>query len=210
MKEQSRLLTCRDVAQLLNVSVESIRKWAAVNQLASYTTPGGHRRFILETVREFARTHGMFLPETDRATGKEPTEPSSIKVLAVDDDPDFLRILSDQLPQHGIRVITAANGYEAGVLTSLEMPDLILLDFRMPYLDGFQVCRYLKGLPCFRHVPIFALTGLTSPRERERITSCGVDTYFAKPVNFTELIPAIRAAVARESFPAAQETGRCR
>ena len=137
-------------------------------------------------------------------------EPSTGRILVVDDTRANLDVLCELLEGEGYSVSLAPNGEIALRIASRTVPDLILLDFLMPYPDGFQVCRYPKGLPCFRHTPIFALTGLTSPRDRERIAASGVDAYFAKPVNYAELVPAIRAAVARSSSPAAPKAEPCR
>ncbi len=114
------------------------------------------------------------------------------KILAAEDVPDEARVLFDFLGAQGYTVIQAADGEEAVIKARVERPDLLLLDVRMPGLDGFQVCERLKSDPATADIPIFMLTGAGAIDDRVRGLGLGADDYLTKPYDFEEL--AARAA----------------
>ena len=115
------------------------------------------------------------------------------KILAAEDTPDEARVLTEFLDAQGYTVIHASNGEEALIKARVEQPDLLLLDVRMPILDGFQVCQRLKSDPATRDIPIFMLTGVGEVDDRVRGLSLGAEDYLIKPYNFEELAARIDA-----------------
>lgn len=115
------------------------------------------------------------------------------KILTAEDTPEEARVLTDFLGAQGYAVIHAANGEEALIKARVEQPDLLLLDVRMPILDGFQVCQRLKSDPATRDIPIFMLTGVGDVDDRVRGLSLGAEDYLTKPYNFEELAARIDA-----------------
>jgi DNA-binding response OmpR family regulator len=89
--------------------------------------------------------------------------------------------------QNAYEVLTAADGLEAGRLVATFRPDLVLLDLRMPGLDGFQVCRTIKADPETSNTVVIALTGFYSPETETRILECGAIRCFEKPVEMSTL-----------------------
>jgi class 3 adenylate cyclase len=118
---------------------------------------------------------------------------SEAKILAVEDTPDEARVLTDFLGAQGYTVISAADGEEAVIKARVEQPDLLLLDVRMPVMDGFQVCQRLKADPITADIPIFMLTGVGGVDDRVRGLSLGAEDYLTKPYNFEELAARIDA-----------------
>ena len=84
--------------------------------------------------------------------------PSDVKILLVDDDPDILEILTYNLTKEGYQVVTAENGVKAVKKAKKEKPDLIILDVMMPEMDGIQACEQIRSIPELDHVLITFLT----------------------------------------------------
>jgi CheY-like chemotaxis protein len=110
-------------------------------------------------------------------------------VLAADDNPTTLMVLTSYLEALECQIVTAANGVEALAQAQAAQPDLILLDIHMPDLDGLSVVRRLRADGSA--VPVIALTALAMPEDRERCLAAGADDYMSKPVNLDELTGAI-------------------
>lgn len=123
-------------------------------------------------------------------------ETSSLKLLAIDDNRDNLTalkaVVSDILPT--AKVLTALNGSEGIDVAIAEDPDVILLDIVMPEMDGFEVCRRLKGDEGLWDIPVVFLTALKTDRKsRIMALEVGAEGFLAKPLDETELMAQIRA-----------------
>jgi len=121
------------------------------------------------------------------------------KVLVVDDE-DAVRSLCAACIQHGLgddyEVFEAADGEEAMAAVEADRPDLILLDILMPEMDGFEVCRRLKGSPETRDIPIVFLTALGEEKDVERGLALGGDGYIVKPFNAVTLAAQVSEILA--------------
>jgi len=107
---------------------------------------------------------------------------AALKILIVDDTPANIQILNEVL-QTDFDVYFALNGNEALQKVALLQPDLILLDIMMPVMDGFEVCRNLKGADQSRNIPIIFITALGQPEEESRGLKLGAADYITKPFN---------------------------
>lgn len=115
------------------------------------------------------------------------------KILVVDDEILIIkRIEALLIPRH-YRVIYASHGEAALNLVLQEQPDLILLDVRMPVMDGFEVCRALKANPVMRLIPVILMTALGEVEDRVKGLESGADDFLTKPVNREELLAHIRS-----------------
>ncbi len=103
------------------------------------------------------------------------------KILVCDDEPYILMALSDAVEMEGYDCVTAVNGKEAVEKAKEELPDLILLDVMMPYKDGFEVCRELKGIDLTKNIPIIMLTAKSQQLDIQRGKDVGADDYITKP-----------------------------
>jgi len=109
------------------------------------------------------------------------------EILIVDDHEDFLLFLGRVLTMLGWRVISSNNAQD--VLDKLRYirPSLILMDMRMPGMDGFELTRMLKNDPAYREILILAVTGLDTPENRKLCLEAGCDDFIAKPFRVPEL-----------------------
>jgi CheY-like chemotaxis protein len=126
-----------------------------------------------------------------------------ITVLVVDDGAINRRIIASLLDSAGIRTLTAAGGAEALELAARQRPDLVLVDLRMPDVDGFEVARRLGGDPSTAGVPVVAVTASPMPRARERALEAGCRDFLAKPLLAHELYASIGRILGVEFAPAA-------
>lgn len=121
-------------------------------------------------------------------------------VLIVDDTPDNLEVARTALQFHGAQVHTATNGIEG--LRKLEEiePTVILLDIRMPKMDGWTVFRTARGNPATAHIPIIAVTAYAMDNNRDDLLRAGFDGYIAKPFDVSDFVEEIARAVNRRAF----------
>ena len=126
------------------------------------------------------------------------------RILIVDDDQAFLRLVEQVLTQQGYEVIKAPNGQDALRLLFARKPDLVLLDVVMPKMDGWQTCSRIREVS---DVPIILLTGSRCDEEDVvRGLEHGADDYLTKPVGNRELAARVRAVLRRAEAPATTET----
>jgi signal transduction histidine kinase len=114
-------------------------------------------------------------------------------ILIVDDTLAGRRVLEQLLSSEGYRIAVASNGVEALERAAELMPDLILLDVRMPRMDGFEVCRRLRAHAQLSEVPIMFVTGLGDRDSRLRGIEAGADDFVTKPLDRVELQVRVRA-----------------
>src|SRR5712691_1067849 len=121
--------------------------------------------------------------------------PSMPRILIVDDEPEMIRGLVDNLQFEGYQTITAGDGERGLALALSEAPDLIVLDLMMPGLSGWDVCRTLrqKGLD----IPVIMLTARGEETDQVRGLEMGADDYVTKPFSLRELLARIRAVLRR-------------
>ena len=117
-----------------------------------------------------------------------------MKILEVDDEPLYLRLLKVNLEPEGYEVITASDGEAALELVASKQPDLVILDVMMPKLDGITTCERIRQ---FSNVPIIILTARGEEQDRVRGLDVGADDYVVKPFSVTELVARVRAVLRR-------------
>ena len=108
-------------------------------------------------------------------------------VLLAEDKPDDQYVTRMLLEQCGCRVVEAKDGEEAVALALLKRPNLILLDLRMPVVDGYEAARRIRRHPDMRQVPMIAYTAYYSYSLTEGATEAGFDEYIVKPVKFEDM-----------------------
>lgn len=121
---------------------------------------------------------------------------SEITILVVEDEDKYRRLLIANLEFEGYEVKGAANGTEALHSVYEEQLDLILLDLRLPEIDGFELCRRFRKVTT---VPILALTALNTEADLIHILDLGADDYMTKPFSLQELLARIRALLRRSA-----------
>lgn len=116
-----------------------------------------------------------------------------LHILAVDDDTTNLLVIEKMLTPHGCEVELATSGQEAIDRVWKRLPDVILLDVMMPGMDGFEVCRKLKGSETTRLVPIIIVTALQEREDKIKGIQAGCDDFISKPIDRLELIARVHA-----------------
>jgi DNA-binding response OmpR family regulator len=125
-----------------------------------------------------------------------------IRILVVDDEPRYVWAIRKNLEARGYEVLAANDGYTALELAAQADPTLILLDVRMPGLDGFEVCRRIRG---FSTAPVIFLTAMAEETDKVQGLDIGADDYVTKPFSVEELLARVRAALRRAELSAARE-----
>ena len=116
----------------------------------------------------------------------------AIKILIVDDDPDIRDVLKLTLSEEDYEILEACDGEEALKLVHTNQPDLILLDYQIPKVDGREVCRRIKKDLLLRHLPIIMVTGKGDINDKLGGIDAGADDYVVKPFEPKELMARIR------------------
>ena len=117
------------------------------------------------------------------------------RVLVVDDLQSNLKLLQTRLSIEYFEVLTATNGPDAIAICEKGGCDIVLLDVKMPGMDGFEVCRRLRTAPETAHLPIVLLTALDRPADRVRGLESGADDFLTKPVDEIALVARVRSLV---------------
>ncbi len=185
---EQKAFTTFEAAKICHVTHHSIKNWIKQGLIKASRTPGGHYRILEEDLDRFREKYDMFPREKG---------PSKKRVMVVDDDPDALSLMEKILTDEGFELIKVSNATEVGLKAAQMAPDLILLDFLMPEINGFEVCKALRENEMTRSIPIMAVTCLTKERDIERIFSCGADEYLPKPFKVDQMLDKVRELIGR-------------
>ena len=113
------------------------------------------------------------------------------RILIADDEPDVLGVVQFRLSKKGYEVIVAADGQEALEKAIRMKPDLVLLDFRMPFLDGLQVCQRLKEDERLKSIPVIILSASSESISSEKLSAAHADGGIKKPFEPEELLQTV-------------------
>jgi CheY-like chemotaxis protein len=114
------------------------------------------------------------------------------RIVYVEDNDDNIYVITNRLGRAGFTVLVARDGEQGVALVRAELPDLVLMDLRLPVLDGWEAAQRLKADPGTRHIPILALSAHAMTGDRARALAAGCDDYDTKPIDF----PRLRAKIA--------------
>jgi len=125
---------------------------------------------------------------------------NTTKILVVDDEEDIIHLLATILGDvGGYAVLRARDGHEALRLAEANKPDAILLDVKLPGVDGYDVCRAVKANPALAGTRVLILSGLPQDLENHRALAAGADAYMMKPFSPAALIEAVARVLALRS-----------
>ncbi len=124
-----------------------------------------------------------------------PGEGQTTTVLVIDDQAFFATLLRNVLEQQGFKVLTAANGPDGIAAAKQFKPTAILLDVEMPGMDGFTVCKTLKGDPEVQHIPVMILTATDDAKLNQKAFAAGADITAIKAVSGERLVNTLRLAL---------------
>ena len=179
------LLSTGEVAKRAGVTRTAVLHWITSGKLrAAFTTAGGHYRVSEADLERFLAEH----------RSRHPSASPDKSILVVDDDPAVLDVLA-RLLRHAFpawRIETASDGVDAGMKLLRLAPDLLILDLMLPGIDGFEVCRLVRGDPKLQDTSILCITGYTHPGIRERALEAGADDCVFKPLEQETLRRRVR------------------
>jgi len=122
------------------------------------------------------------------------------KILVVDDKEDSRVLVKKVLRHRGYQVIGAGTGEDAVKMAQTELPDLILMDIRLPGgIDGLEATQRIKTLSHLAHIPILAMTASVRPEDMQRALSEGCNGFVRKPIDIDELPKQVAEYIARGS-----------
>ncbi len=130
---------------------------------------------------------------------------TKVKILLVDDERNIAEAVKYNLDKEGFRTLVAFDGAKGLELARRELPDLILLDWMLPEVDGLEVCRLLKAGEKTRHLPIIMLTVKSGETDKVLGLEMGADDYITKPFSPRELVARIKAVLRRTKESADEE-----
>jgi two-component system phosphate regulon response regulator PhoB len=119
------------------------------------------------------------------------------RILVVEDEASLQELLAYNLERAGFAVEQAYDADEARTLIAEQTPDLVLLDWMLPYMSGLELCRQLRRQPATANLPIIMLTARVEERDRLHGLDTGADDYITKPFSVDELIARVRAVLRR-------------
>jgi len=128
------------------------------------------------------------------------------RILIIDDEWAIQQALRARLLASGFEVLMASDGPEGIEAATIHQPDAILLDLRMPDMDGFEVLRRLRALPECAAIPVVVLTANVQDTVKQQVLSAGAAGFLTKPYESTAVIEAIRVATGSGSVSPALES----
>ena len=183
------VFTTGEVARICKVSQQTVIRCFDSGRLKGFRVPGSRfRRIPREALVSFMKENDI--PSNQLESGKR-------RVLIVDDDDAIIEMFEELLGKDGrFEIKTASTGYEAGILTEQFRPDIILLDWKLPDINGSAVCRAIRSNAAYEHIKIIVISGVADPDEVDDLRSAGMDEFIRKPFDIDMVISRITDLVA--------------
>ncbi len=178
------VFTTGEVAEVCRLSQQTIIRCFDSGQLEGFRVPGSKfRRIPRDKLKKFMRDHEIPL---------DSLESDKIKVLVVDDDPDIVELFIDALSRDGrFETRSASTGFDAGVEANKFRPDIVVLDYLLPDINGNVVCRTIRQSDDLQHIRILIISGVVNKSEVDALLEAGADDFIKKPFNIETVIGRI-------------------
>jgi len=177
-------LTATQVAKLCFSSREGVINWIQSGKLKAYRTPigRGHYRILPSDLVDFLKKHKMPIPSALRGVGTK-------RILIADDEPQVLDMIEKGLRMFlpDATIEKSQDGYECLIKAGALKPDLVILDLKMPHVDGIEVCKRLRSAKETSDVKILVITGYADRNAAIQMGQEGVDEYLSKPLTLADL-----------------------
>jgi excisionase family DNA binding protein len=176
--------TTGEAAEACRLSQQTIIRCFDSGQLQGFRVPGSKfRRIPRDSLIKFMKTNGIPL---------DGIESDKIRVLVVDDDPQIVELFADVLQANGrFEVASASTGYDAGVMTQQFSPDVVVLDYMLPDINGNVVCKTIRENAELSHIKVLIISGVVNPAEIEKLMAAGADDFIKKPFNIENVMKRI-------------------
>jgi len=178
------VFTTGEVAEVCQISQQTVIRCFDNGRIKGFRVPGSRfRRVPREQLLQFMKENGIPLARLQR--GKK-------RVLVVDDDADIVEMLNDLLQADGrFEVKTASTGYDAGLMTQQFNPDVMILDYMLPDINGNVVLATVRKNPELAHIKIILVSGVVNPEEVQALLAAGANDFIKKPFDIEHLIGRI-------------------
>ena len=182
------ILTVATASEYCQVSAKTIINWVEAGHIEAYKTVGGHRRIKKKNLEAFMEKQGIPIPKTEKTGTRK-------RILVVDDDPIIVEtiVLSLEEDAFDYEVISASDGFEAGLQVNHFKPHLLILDIMMPDIKGYEVCKKVKSNPETKNTKIIVLSAYLDEEKFKQMKENGADVCFSKPLP----LPQLKEEVAR-------------
>lgn len=186
--QPKEVYTTGEVAQICKVSQQTVIRCFDSGRLKGFRVPGSRfRRIPRDALVSFMKNNQI--PLDNLESGKR-------RVLVVDDDEAIVDMFKELLERDGrFEIKTANSGYTAGIITEQFRPDIMLLDFKLPDINGNAVCRAIRANPTYEHMRIIVISGVADPDEVEDLRLAGADEFIRKPFDINVVIARIASLV---------------
>jgi excisionase family DNA binding protein len=188
MDKMKDLFTTGEAAEVCKVSQQTIIRCFDSGRLEGFRVPGSRfRRIPRLSLIKFMKDNSIPLDNID--SGKR-------KVLIVDDDDEIVELMVDILARDGrFETKTASSGYEAGIATEEFRPEVILLDYMLPDINGNVVCQTIRRNPKFEDIKIIIVSGVVREDDIEQLLQSGAEGFIRKPFSVSVLTEKVAAAL---------------
>lgn len=182
------IMTVAEASKYCNVSPKTIINWIDTGHIKAYKTVGGHRRIQKANLEIFMKKQGIPVPEMKDSQERK-------RILVVDDDPIIVETIVQALEEdeYDYEVISASDGFEAGIQVNHFRPHLLILDIMMPDIKGFEVCQKVKSSQESKNTKIIVLSAYLDEEKFKKMKEHGADACFSKPLP----LPQLKEEVAR-------------
>jgi len=182
------ILTVFQASKHCNVSPKTIINWIEAGHINAYKTVGGHRRIKKSDLEDFMRKQGIPVPEKEIVSERK-------RILIVDDDPIIVETIVQALEEeeYNYEIVSASDGFEAGLQVNHFKPHLLILDIMMPDIKGYEVCRRIKTNEETKDTKIIVLSAYLNDEKFKKMKEYGADLCFSKPLP----LPQLREEVAK-------------
>lgn len=179
-----QVFTTGEVADICKVSQQTVIRCFDNGRLNGFRVPGSRfRRIPREALIAFMKNNQI--PMDALESGRK-------RVLVVDDDEAVIEMFNELLQRDGrFEVRTATTGYDAGIMTEQFRPDVMLLDFKLPDVNGNVVCRTIRANPAYKHMRVIMISGVADPDEVAELRAAGADEFIRKPFDINAVINRI-------------------
>ena len=182
------IMTVFKASKYCNVSPKTIINWIESGHIKAYKTVGGHRRIKISDLEAFMKNQGIPIPEGEHVEERK-------RILVVDDDPIIVETIVQALEEdeYDYEVISASDGFEAGLQVNHFRPHLLILDIMMPDIKGYDVCKRIKSSEETKDTKIIVLSAYLDDEKFKKMKEYGADVCFSKPLP----LPQLKQEVAR-------------
>jgi len=176
------IFTVFQASKYCNVSPKTIINWIEAGHIEAYKTVGGHRRIKIADLGNFMKKQGIPIPEEEFGSERK-------RLLIVDDDEIIVETIVQALEEeeYDYEIISASDGFEAGLQVNHFKPHLVILDIMMPDIKGYEVCRKIKSDEQTKDTKIIVLSAYLDEEKFKKMKEYGADLCFSKPLPLPQL-----------------------